>query len=96
CLFHGCNQKAFSRSADLERHYKWVHIEEGKPPKCPCNYKKCNRHDVPFHHQDHFRDHLCNFLKGDILRRSKKEDRKRWESRAPRAVHGGSWLVTMQ
>ncbi|KAK0702620.1 hypothetical protein B0T21DRAFT_110399 [Apiosordaria backusii] len=91
CLVPGCAQKAFSRSADLDRHYKMVHVDEDKKVKFKCDYKKCNRHDSPFYRQDHFRDHLRDFHKEDLLRRSKKEDRKWWEGRAPHAVYKGWW-----
>ncbi|KAK4665600.1 hypothetical protein QC763_403030 [Podospora pseudopauciseta] len=91
CLSPGCSQKAFSRSADLDRHYKQVHIDEDQRIKYHCDYKKCPRHEAPFGRQDHFRDHLRDFHKEDLLRRSKKEDREWWESRAPRAVFNGWW-----
>ncbi|KAK4174414.1 zinc finger protein AEBP2 [Triangularia setosa] len=91
CLVPGCNQKAFSRSADLDRHYKQVHIDEDKKTKFICDYKKCPRHELPFYRQDHFRDHLRDFHKEDLLRRSKKENDKWWDTRAPRAVYSGWW-----
>ncbi|CAP61735.1 uncharacterized protein PODANS_4_3030 [Podospora anserina S mat+] len=91
CLSPGCSQKAFSRSADLDRHYKQVHIDEDQRIKYHCDYKKCPRHEAPFGRQDHFRDHLRDFHKEDLLRRSKKEEWEWWESRAPRAVFNGWW-----
>ncbi|KAK4195005.1 hypothetical protein QBC40DRAFT_317603 [Triangularia verruculosa] len=91
CLVPGCIQKAFSRSADLDRHYKQVHVEEDKKVKFICDYRKCSRHESPFYRQDHFRDHLRDFHKEDLLRRSKKEDKKWWEGRAPHAVFKGWW-----
>lgn len=41
CLYDGCRQKAFRRSADLDRHIKHVHL---KPPDVYfCDYNRCPR-----------------------------------------------------
>lgn len=41
CLYDGCRQKAFRRSADLDRHIKHVHL---KPPDMYfCDYNRCPR-----------------------------------------------------
>lgn len=41
CLYDGCRQKAFRRSADLDRHIKHVHL---KPPDVYfCDYSRCPR-----------------------------------------------------
>ncbi|KAJ0107105.1 hypothetical protein J7T55_014633 [Diaporthe amygdali] len=41
CLYDGCRQKAFRRSADLDRHIKHVHL---KPPDTYfCDYNRCPR-----------------------------------------------------
>ncbi|KAK3332431.1 hypothetical protein B0T19DRAFT_103152 [Cercophora scortea] len=81
CLVPDCRQKPFSRQADLDRHYKQVHLEEDKKIKFKCDYRKCNRHEAPFYRQDHFRDHLREYHKEDILRRGKSEDVKWWQDR---------------
>jgi hypothetical protein len=92
CLIPGCKQKGFSRSADLDRHYKMVHLGEEHKKKYACDYKKCARHDAPFFRQDHFRDHLRLFHKEDLLKRgSGAPDRSWWESRSPRAMFAGWW-----
>ncbi|KAK3394875.1 hypothetical protein B0H63DRAFT_60815 [Podospora didyma] len=80
CLVPGCPKKEpFSRSADLDRHIKNVHTPNDQK-KFPCD-RKCRRRDVPFLRADHFRDHIRDIHKEDLLHRGKKGDRKWWESR---------------
>ncbi|KAK4175812.1 hypothetical protein QBC36DRAFT_17892 [Triangularia setosa] len=62
-----------------------------KKTKLFCDYKKCPRHELLFFRYDHFRDHLREFHKEDLPRRSKKENDKWWDTRAPRAVYSGWW-----
>ncbi|PMD46096.1 hypothetical protein L207DRAFT_388633, partial [Hyaloscypha variabilis F] len=67
CQYPGvCNarQGLFSRSADLERHYKNVHAND--KDTFPCDYPKCPRSRDPFTRKDHFRDHLRDFHMEDI------------------------------
>ncbi|KAK4191302.1 hypothetical protein QBC35DRAFT_27155 [Podospora australis] len=90
CLFPGCN-KAFSRAADLDRHHKVVHIDEDTKRKFFCDYKKCSRHQTPFHRQDHFRDHFIQFHKEDILKRGRSLDNEWWSERNPKALYNGWW-----
>ncbi|KAL8305583.1 hypothetical protein RB601_009435 [Gaeumannomyces tritici] len=73
CTDSGCG-KSFSRQADLQRHYDHVHpapdsIERGHA----CDYPKCARQAAPFRRKDHFRDHLREFHKEDLLKRSGQE-----------------------
>ncbi|KAK3994657.1 zinc finger protein AEBP2 [Cladorrhinum sp. PSN332] len=91
CLVPGCKQKGFSRSADLERHHNMVHLDETKKKKFACDYKKCSRHEMPFFRQDHFRDHLRDFHKEDLPRRSKKGDASWWSGRSKYATESGWW-----
>ncbi|CAP71664.1 uncharacterized protein PODANS_6_6250 [Podospora anserina S mat+] len=91
CLAPGCSQKSFSRSADLDRHYKQVHIPEDEKRKYRCDYKKCLRHEAPFGRLDHLKEHLRDFHKEDLISRPKRQDAQWWESRAPRAVFNGWW-----
>ncbi|KAL2130904.1 hypothetical protein VTI74DRAFT_5810 [Chaetomium olivicolor] len=93
CPFPGCTKHA-SRQADVERHYRTVHLKEEDQTKYVCDYRRCTRHRNPFLRQDHFRDHLRHFHKEDLLvRRGGKDDdpEQFWESRAPFAVKGGWW-----
>lgn len=90
CRYPGCNKGA-SRQADLERHYRIVHLDEDERTKYLCDYRRCGRHSAPFFRQDHFRDHLRIYHKEDLLRRGNRGDREWWDSRAPRALHGGWW-----
>ncbi|GAB1316224.1 hypothetical protein MFIFM68171_06434 [Madurella fahalii] len=91
CLVPGCKQKGFSRSADLDRHYKMVHLDDDQKKKYMCDYRKCPRYDTPFFRQDHFRDHLRLFHKEDLLRRGTKPDHEWWGSRSSRAMFSGWW-----
>ncbi|SPQ26635.1 eae1197e-011a-48e8-8355-605b1624e0aa [Thermothielavioides terrestris] len=90
CNYPGCNKGA-SRPADLDRHYKIVHLEEDEKTKYLCDYKRCNRHADPFFRQDHFRDHLRVYHKEDLLRRGSRGSREWWNSRSPHALYGGWW-----
>ncbi|KAK4164462.1 zinc finger protein AEBP2 [Cladorrhinum sp. PSN259] len=91
CRFPNCHAKSFSRSADLERHYNMVHVDETKKRKFACDYKRCSRHEVPFFRQDHFRDHLRSYHKEDLPRRSKKPDAAWWQGRSKYAMESGWW-----
>ncbi|KAL2022021.1 hypothetical protein VTK56DRAFT_6261 [Thermocarpiscus australiensis] len=90
CLIGGCKQ-SFSRTADLDRHYKMVHLDDSKKKKLMCDYKKCRRHTNPFYRQDHFRDHLRIYHKEDLLRRGNTEEPEWWASRSHRAMFAGWW-----
>ncbi|KAK4229409.1 zinc finger protein AEBP2 [Podospora fimiseda] len=91
CRIPGCKQKGFSRSADLDRHHNMVHLDETKKKKFVCDYKRCGRHEIPFFRQDHFRDHLRDFHKEDLPKRSKKEDVSWWSGRSKSATANGWW-----
>ncbi|KAK3937399.1 hypothetical protein QBC46DRAFT_267589 [Diplogelasinospora grovesii] len=91
CLFSGCKQKAFGRSADLDRHYKMVHLEDEKKIKYLCDYKKCPRNEQPFFRPDHFRDHLRDYHKEDLTRRGVLPDPSWWGSRSNHAMFDGWW-----
>ncbi|KAM7186308.1 zinc finger protein AEBP2 [Naviculisporaceae sp. PSN 640] len=91
CRFPDCKQGAFGRAADLERHHKMVHLPDDKKTKFFCDYKRCARHDSPFFRQDHFRDHLRDFHKEDLLRRGNKAEDKWWKARSSYALYNGWW-----
>jgi len=91
CQVQGCKQKGFGRAADLERHHKMVHLADEEKKKFLCDYKRCPRHELPFFRQDHFRDHLRDFHKEDLLRRGNKADEKWWKSRAASAISNNWW-----
>ncbi|ROV92382.1 hypothetical protein VMCG_09136 [Cytospora schulzeri] len=67
CLYEGCSQKPFKRSADLDRHIKHVHK---KPVESAVG-------TGPFGRKDHCRDHYRTFHKEDLCRRNGKEE-PRW------------------
>ncbi|KAL2144562.1 hypothetical protein VTI28DRAFT_8975 [Corynascus sepedonium] len=90
CRYPNCPNWA-SRQADLDRHYKIMHLNDDQKEKYYCDYKKCNRHKTPFFRQDHFRDHLRIYHKEDLLRRGNKGDDEWWSSRAPYALCSGWW-----
>lgn len=90
CKHPGCTKGA-SRQADLERHYRIVHLHENEKTKYLCDYRKCSRHTVPFYRQDHFRDHLRIYHKEDLLRRGNKGDEDWWSSRSPHVLYNGWW-----
>lgn len=93
CPFPDCKARVFSRTADLERHTRMVHLHQPRE-QYPCDYKHCGRRNMPFFRQDHFRDHLFVFHKEDLMRRgsSPAADMKAWwGSRASRALFGGWW-----
>ncbi len=69
CLAEKCSQKPFSRSADLDRHYKQVHLGDAEKEHYLCDYAKCRRSGDSFHRKDHYRDHLREYHKEDLLKR---------------------------
>lgn len=89
CDHPTCNGKSFNRSADLDRHVKNIHTNEDQKKGFFCDYKKCPRHKNPFFRQDHFRDHLRDQHKEDLIRRSTKPDETFWSTRSPRAMDNG-------
>ncbi|KAM7198612.1 hypothetical protein V8F33_004879 [Rhypophila sp. PSN 637] len=91
CRVRDCTQGAFGRAADLERHHKMVHLPDDEKKKFFCDYRRCSRHDSPFYRQDHFRDHLRDFHKEDLLRRGNRADEKWWTSRSSNAINNGWW-----
>jgi len=88
CRVPECNNRVFGRSADLERHNKMIHTKETEKKPFYCDYKKCPRHKTAFFRQDHFRDHLRDQHKEDLIRRSVKPDQAWWESRNHRSLRG--------
>ncbi|KAK0648186.1 hypothetical protein B0T16DRAFT_326177 [Cercophora newfieldiana] len=90
CRVPECNGKAFPRQADLDRHTRMLH---DAPKTYACDYLKCSRsvNGTPFNRQDHFRDHLRDQHKEDLLRRSVRPDADWWNSRSNRAVSNGWW-----
>lgn len=91
CDYSTCQSKSFSRYADLARHKSSVHLEEENGEAFYCDYKKCSRNKQPFFRQDHFRDHLRDQHKEDLLRRGSKSDRDWWNSRNKHALFDGWW-----
>ncbi|KAB5571883.1 hypothetical protein GE09DRAFT_1268214 [Coniochaeta sp. 2T2.1] len=92
CLVGQCN-KQFNRAADLDRHMKFIHCKATVPPMI-CDYRRCPRHKNPFHRADHFRDHLRDQHKEDLLKRGEAApvpDAKWWRERSPLAVYQGWW-----
>jgi len=105
CLMPSCN-KQFNRAADLDRHMKFIHCKSTVAPML-CDYRRCARHRNPFHRADHFRDHLRDQHKEDLLKRggggsngggeggsgngNGGPDAGWWRERAPGAVYGGWW-----
>jgi len=87
CLYPGCKQKPFGRSADMERHIQKIHFPHSQKEKYNCDYKRCQRSNSGdekdksasggvgpargegFTRRDHYRDHLRDFHKEDILKR---------------------------
>jgi len=80
CLYPMCTQPAFGRSADLERHLTKLHFPEAQKETYNCDYKKCQRSaSTAFTRRDHFRDHLREFHKEDILKRGRgSRDQTEW------------------
>lgn len=91
CIVGTCN-KQFNRNADLDRHMKFIHCKATVPSR-QCDYPRCGRHANPFHRDDHFRDHLRDQHKEDLLKRgeSTAPDPGWWRERAPAAVFRGWW-----
>jgi hypothetical protein len=69
-----CSQKAFARSADLDRHYQQVHKPKSKGTGLYCDYKPCSRSQSPFYRKDHFRDHLREYHNEDLFHRNGREN----------------------
>ncbi|KAB5539365.1 hypothetical protein GE09DRAFT_1062427 [Coniochaeta sp. 2T2.1] len=92
CLVGQCN-KQFNRAADLDRHMKFIHCKATVPPMI-CDYRRCPRHKNPFLRADHFRDHLRDQHKEDLLKRGEAApvpDATWWRERSPLAVYRGWW-----
>jgi len=70
-------QTVFGRPAALGCHYKNVHAEKDI---FPCDYPKCPRNQEPFSRRDHYRDHLRDFHKEDIVC-AKGEKSSRYKAR---------------
>jgi hypothetical protein len=98
----GClgKQTIFSRPADLERHYKNVHAPQDEKDRFPCGYPKCKRATSTFTRKDHYRDHLRDSHKEDIV--LAKDDKKAtipftslllisWKGRS----RGSGWLCLL-
>lgn len=85
CRAPECKKRVFGRSADLDRHNKMIHTKETRKTYL-CDYKKCPRHKAAFYRQDHFRDHLRDQHKEDLIRRSVRPDQNWWESRSHRVL----------
>lgn len=82
CLKDHC-RGSFRRKADLERHYDQCHTPKDKRAKYPCDWKKCQRANDPFHRRDHYRAHLRDYHLEDLMRRgsSGMESQIWWDSR---------------
>ncbi|RKU49372.1 hypothetical protein DL546_002187 [Coniochaeta pulveracea] len=91
CLHPECG-KYFNRPADLDRHQKNVHCKDRNKGKC-CDYRSCGRHDHAFRRPDHFRDHLRDIHREDLLKRggAAEADADWWKGRSPTAVYNGWW-----
>ncbi|EFX03478.1 c2h2 finger domain containing protein [Grosmannia clavigera kw1407] len=66
CL--GCDKK-FSRTADLQRHEKHVHLDERSKLNIVCDYTECPRNKQPFSRKDHYREHLRDSHGEDMTKR---------------------------
>ena len=81
CLHPGCKQKPFGRSADLDRHIQKIHFPDSQKEQHNCDYQNCQRHkpdkstsksqNTAFTRRDHYRDHLRDYHKEDILKRGR-------------------------
>lgn len=91
CEHAACKNKTFSRSADLVRHRSIVHKLEDTRERFFCDYRRCSRHEQPFFRADHFRDHLRDQHKEDIVRRGSSADKDWWNSRNRHAMWDGWW-----
>lgn len=103
CLAAGCT-KQFNRLANLERHSIHMHWTD-KLLNLRCDYPRCPRHESPFHRPDHFRYHLRNFHKEDLITRGYQIDYwltesgtvvpdSWWRQRSPTAIYGDWWRCT--
>ncbi|KAI1439250.1 hypothetical protein GGR50DRAFT_10653 [Xylaria sp. CBS 124048] len=82
CLAEGCT-RSFRRKADLERHLKNLHRQAESRDQFYCDYKKCDRAQVPFHRHDHKREHYRDVHLEDLMRRGPpdKQNAEWWRSR---------------
>ncbi|KAH6617261.1 hypothetical protein F5144DRAFT_499089 [Chaetomium tenue] len=93
CPYRGCKHMA-RRQADLDRHFKIMHLADDQKTRYLCDYPKCGRHITPFYRQDHFRDHLREYHREDLVRRGSKGDEEWWSDRNPDALKNGWWRCT--
>jgi hypothetical protein len=97
CLMPACGSQ-FNRAADLDRHQKFIHCKS-TVPAMPCDYKKCARRTDPFRRADHFRDHLREQHREDLVKRGENTgggggaalETAWWRGRSPSAVYRGWW-----
>ncbi len=82
CLAAGCTAKPFTRSADLDRHYKHNHTRSGAETY-NCDYRKCKRStgNLCFGRKDHFRDHLREYHREDLIKRGGSDARSQLADR---------------
>ncbi|GAP83278.2 putative egg shell [Rosellinia necatrix] len=83
CQEPGCTTSS-RRKSDLTRHYEQLHMPLSEKPKYPCDWKKCQRAQEPFHRRDHQRDHYRDYHHEDLTRRGSapsREDQEWWNSR---------------
>ncbi len=75
CREGECNKAVFTRLADLERHKKMIHTDESERESFRCDYGSCSRSGAPFFRKDHFREHLREMHREDLLKRGRKANR---------------------
>ncbi|KAM7218892.1 hypothetical protein V8F06_005772 [Rhypophila decipiens] len=82
CPVPNSQQMSIGCAADLARHHNMVHDTRPKAT-FPCDYRRCSRASpgTPFYQRDHFRDHLREFHKEDLVRRGVKASKHWWMSR---------------
>ena len=97
CLSPGCAQKAFARSADLDRHYKQVHKQSTEKEHFACDYRRCPRaggEAASFGRKDHFRDHLRDFHREDLPKRGGGSSSSAGDDLARRNIDIRWWRCT--
>jgi hypothetical protein len=90
CLAPECNNRVYHRLADLQRHNSMRHMDS-EPKSYSCDYRKCPRRETPFFRKDHFRDHLRDYHKEDLIGWSINRTKDSWESRPLHAMPRGWW-----
>ncbi|KAK7937590.1 SET and WW domain protein [Apiospora aurea] len=90
CNSDGCT-KSFNRNTDLQRHIQNAHYKVETP--ILCDYPKCK---YPISRKDHYREHLREYHREDLVPKKKKADKIWWDEWWRERKYGNEWFRAAQ